>query len=121
MEEVVVTQLLEGVFHAMLVCNDAAGRKVEIDARSSDAIALAVRFGCPIYADSEVMEAAGIVIEEKGKLAVPSSTTKVGRKNSLDQYGIDELENMLQKFIAKEDYEKAAKIRDAIERKKGSN
>ena len=122
LEEVVVTQLLEGVFHAMLVCNDAAGRRVEIDARSSDAIALAVRFGCPIYADAEVMEAAGIVIEEKGKLAVPSSSTKkVTRKNSLDQYGIDELENMLQKLIAKEDYEKAAKIRDAIERKKGSN
>ena len=119
LEEVVITQLLEGVFHAMLVCSNAAGARVEIDARSSDAIALAVRFGCPIYADSEVIEAAGIVIEEKGKLAV-SSTLKASRKNSLDQYGIDELESMLQKYIAKEDYEKAAIVRDAIERKKGS-
>lgn len=120
LEEVVITDLLEGVFHAMLVCKQEASGIIQIDARSSDAIALAVRFGCPIYVDVEVMDEAGIVIEEKGKLAVPTKSKSAGSP-SLDQYPLDELETMLQKFIAKEDYEKAAKIRDVIEKKRGSN
>lgn len=121
LEEVVITDLLEGVFHAMLVCKQESAGIIQIDARSSDAIALAVRFGCPIYVDAEVMDEAGIVIEEKGKLAVPTKTKSSGSSASLDQYPLDELETMLQNFIAKEDYEKAAKIRDAIEKKRGSN
>ena len=120
LEEVVITDLLEGVFHAMLVCKQDTAGIIQIDARSSDAIALAVRFGCPIYVDAEVMDEAGIIIEEKGKLAVPTKA-KATASPSLDQYPLDELETMLQNFIAKEDYEKAAKIRDAIEKKRGSN
>ena len=120
LEEVVITDLLEGVFHAMLVCKQEAAGIIQIDARSSDAIALAVRFGCPIYVDVEVMDEAGIVIEEKGKLAVPTKA-KSSSSASFEQYPLDELETMLQNFIAKEDYEKAAKIRDAIEKKRGSN
>ena len=120
LEEVMITELLEGVFHARLVCNQDTEERIEIDARSSDAIAMAVRFGCPIYVDIDVMDEAGIIIEEKGKIAA-TPKTKSGKNPSLDQYPLDELETMLEKFIAKEDYEKAAKIRDAIERKRGEN
>ena len=120
LEEVMITELLEGVFHARLVCNQDTEERIEIDARSSDAIAMAVRFGCPIYVDIDVMDEAGIIIEEKGKIAA-TPKAKSGKNPSLDQYPLDELETMLEKFIAKEDYEKAAKIRDAIERKRGEN
>ena len=114
LKEVVISQLVEGIFHALLVCVKENGELVEIDARSSDAIALAVRFHCPIYARNSVIEAAGVVSEERRRL-----TPRM--KRGLDGYSEEELENLLEKVLEKEDYENAARIRDAIKRKREDN
>ncbi|MES2617164.1 MAG: bifunctional nuclease domain-containing protein [Bacteroidota bacterium] len=121
--EVVIHKLKEGVFYSMLVC-EMDGVVKEIDSRTSDAIALAVRFDCPIYTTEEIMEAAGITIEDH-------SIEKPGRRNEdmpaqkpksdEDRYKnktIDELEKMLQTALNNEDYLKAAHIRDEIDKRK---
>lgn len=123
MIEVVIHKLKEGVFYSMLVCEHEGVIK-EIDSRTSDAIALAVRFDCPIYTTEEILEAAGITIED-------NTVEKPGRKNEdtpsqklksdEDRYkgkSIDELEKMLQTALNNEDYMKAAQIRDEIDKRK---
>ena len=93
---------------------ESRGNKQEIDARSSDAIALAVRFNCPTYTTLKIMDQAGIIIEESIK-AVPQPNTK------LEDYSLEELENILEEVLTQEDYEKAAKIRDLMEKKKSDS
>lgn len=105
--EVIVSDLINGVFHATLIGQKTDGSLLDVDARSSDAIALAVRFGCPIYTTPAVMEAAGIRLESPEE-------PFTNRPKSLSSYPLEELEQMLAQAIAKEDYESASKIRDAI-------
>ncbi len=112
LDEVEIHQIVEGAFHARLVCTEAGGRRRYIDARTSDAIALAVRIGCPIYTNEDVMSAAGIVLDSPSK----AFTQKRGK---LEDYSLEELERLLQRVLEKEDYESAARIRNAIRRKKG--
>lgn len=109
--EVQVDRILDGVFHAKLVCRKDLGQVVEVDARTSDAIALAVRFGCPIYTFSSVMAEASI--EPEG---VPAEIPR--NKSALQDYSTPQLEELLQKALEREDYESAAKIRDAIQQKR---
>ena len=127
-QEVIIYNLVEGVFFSKLVCND--GKKTtEIDARSSDAIALAVRFGCPIYTYEFILASAGIVIEGSDFVFLdniePTSTTipqekEVESSSSYNSYSDDELQKQLQDALAEEAYEKAAKIRDEISKRKTS-
>lgn len=104
MEEVIIFNLLEGVFYAKLVCNNG-DKKMEIDARTSDAIAIAVRFGCPIYTYEFILSTAGIVLEENAPIEgieehvekqVPTSATKLS-ENELSTASTDELKEMLKK------------------------
>jgi hypothetical protein len=110
--EVLIDSIRNGVFHAKLVCRKDIGEVVKIDARTSDAIALAVRFGCPISTVPQVMSEASIESDE-GKKAPPSS------KGPLQDYSTPQLEELLQKALEREDYESAAKIRDVIKGKEG--
>lgn len=110
--EIVIHRIVEGTFHARLVCTNGNGQTLHIDARTSDAIALAIRLGCPIYTYEDVMDAAGIVLDSPSK----AFTQKRGK---LEDYSLEELERLLQKVLEKEDYESAARIRNAIRRKKG--
>lgn len=112
--EVIISELVEGTFHALLIGKKADGSALKVDARSSDAIAIAVRFGCPIFTTEAIMEAAGVVLDSPSK----AFTNKRGK---LLDYTLDELEKLLEQVLAKEDYESASKIRDAIDRKKGDN
>jgi len=116
--EVVINKFIEGVFHAELVCLDGQ-KEYRIDARTSDAVALALRFHCPIYTYEKIMSVAGIVVEEKktgaGK-AKPMGGEKL--KNVYEQYTTSELKELLQKTVEKEEYEKASKIRDEINKRK---
>jgi len=120
--EVVIYNLVEGIFYAKLICNDG-DKEVEIDTRTSDAIALAVRFGCPIYTYEFILSTAGIVLEE-GSVTKELPTTEsndtsdIKPENATDS--IEELEKKLQKAILEEDYEKASKIRDKIQKLKQS-
>lgn len=105
LKEVVIHQLVEGVFHARLILQKPDGSVAEADARSSDAIALAVRCGVPIFSFEHIILNAGILAE---------SMTGHQMGGSLAQYNVAELEALLEKVIAKEDYESASKIRDYI-------
>ena len=109
--EVIIAELNGSVFHATLIGKKADGTPLEVDARSSDAIAIAVRFGCPIFTTEAIMDKAGVVLESPSK----SFTNKRG---SLVEYSLEELEQLLKQVLEKEDYESASKIRDAIKNKK---
>lgn len=118
LQEVVINKFLEGVFHAELVCLDG-NKEYRIDARTSDAVALALRFQCPIYTNEKIMSAAGIMVDEK-KEDKPVEEAKPARetKSPLEQYTAAELKEMLQKAVEKEEYEEASKIRDEMNRRK---
>ena len=109
--EVMISKLVDGVFHATLIGKKADGSALQVDARSSDAIAMAIRFGCPIFTTESIMQKAGIILDNPSK----AFTNKRG---SLTEYSLKELEQLLKQVLAKEDYESATKIRDAIEQKK---
>ena len=117
-QEVIINNLLDGVFHARLVCK-SNGQSFEIDSRTSDAIAMAVRCGCPIFTFEFILEAAGVVIEDTGEEGVELKPKKQRRrKKSFRDYSEEDLNEQMEKAIQAEDYEKAAKIRDEINRRK---
>ena len=125
MKEVVINKLVDGVFYAVLICIKD-GEMYQIDARTSDALALAVRFECPIYTYDFILESAGILPEdadfgldiEPSTAETSKSTTKRG--STLASYSVDALDKLLEDVIAKEDYERAAEIRDEMAKRKGS-
>lgn len=122
LREVVINNLLDGIFYARLVCV-REGEVFEIDSRTSDAIAMAVRFECPIYTYEFILEAAGVVLEEQDD--APASSSGVRKTGVSPQINADSLENMpmeslqekLKEVLESEDYETAAKIRDEIKRR----
>ena len=121
--EVVINRFRDGVYYAMLVCKQGDDLTM-VDARPSDAIAIAVRVGCEIYAYESVMEEAGIIMEGMEAPTVSDSDEEPINKGvgttSLDLLDLNALEDLLQEAIENEDYEKAAEIRDEINRRKGS-
>ena len=126
-EEVIIFNLLEGVFYAKLVCNNG-DKKMEIDARTSDAIAIAVRFGCPIYTYEFILSTAGIVLEENTPIEgieeqvekqVPTSATKLS-ENELSTASTDDLKEMLKKALDEEAYERASRIRDELNKRQSN-
>lgn len=123
MEEAVVYDFKEGVFYGKIVCTDGA-KIMEIDCRPSDAVALAVRFQCPIYTHEFIMEAAGFVRDSDGESAIQTIEEHTIEHDdpmrSLHARGDDELEKMMQEAIENEDYEMAGHIRDELNRRKGN-
>ncbi len=122
LKEVVINNLLDGIFYARLICLKD-GELFEIDSRTSDALAMAVRFQCPIYTYEFILDAAGIVLEESeeeaGERSRPTEKAVVQSKSpSLSSYSIDDLNKLLDEVLAEEDYERAAKIRDELNRRK---
>lgn len=119
--EVVINRFRDGVYYAMLVCKQGDDLTM-IDARPSDAIAIAVRSGCEIYAYETVMDEAGIIMDdmEKEETEEPAEAPiNIGKaQTSLDMLDLDTLEELLQEAIDNEDYQKAAEIRDEINRRK---
>lgn len=119
-KEVLINNLEEGIFYAQLVC-ELNGTTVEIDSRTSDAIALAVRFDCPIFTYDFILESAGVVLENlepqsKGSDDIPSESRESAEP--LSTYGLEALQKMLADVLAEENYEKAALIRDEINKRK---
>ena len=115
--EVVINRFRDGVYYAMLVCKQGDDLTM-IDARPSDAIAIAVRLGCEINAYESVMEEAGIIMDdmEKEETEEPDEAPiNIGKaQTSLDMLDLDTLEDLLQEAIDNEDYQRAAQIRDEI-------
>ncbi|MDG1435321.1 MAG: DUF151 domain-containing protein [Saprospiraceae bacterium] len=133
LKEVIINNLLDGIFYARLICIKD-GEEFEIDSRTSDALAMAVRFNCPIFTYEFILDAAGVIledsedggIEEQAPTEKPKATSskKSRRKktvsgNTLSSYTADELSKMLEEVLDDEDYERAAKIRDEITRREG--
>lgn len=121
LKEIVINNLLEGVFYARLVCVKD-GELLEIDSRTSDALAMAVRFRCPIYTYDFILDAAGIVLEGEEEAEETASSGRSGRPSgksrTLSTMSIDDLSRMLEEVLGEEDYERAAEIRDEINRRK---
>ncbi len=115
--EVVINRFRDGVYYAMLVCKQGDDLTM-IDARPSDAIAIAVRLGCEINAYESVMEEAGIIMDDIGKPRPEAQDDVIINKGnedtSLDMLDIEALEDLLQEAIDNEDYQRAAQIRDEI-------
>lgn len=119
LKEVVINNLLDGIFYARLVCTKN-GELFEIDSRTSDAIAMAVRFECPIFTYDFILEAAGVVLEEQeeaeGGAGAPRAPAPID-SSALETYPIEALQRRLQEVLEAEDYETAAKIRDELKRR----
>jgi bifunctional DNase/RNase len=123
LKEVVINNLLDGIFYARLVCLKD-GELIEVDSRTSDALAMAVRFDCPIYSYEFILDAAGVVLEEEGDSPAEdiapgeSATEEPVKKESLDEYSMESLKKLLDEVLAEENYERAAEIRDEINKRK---
>ncbi|MDO9612900.1 MAG: bifunctional nuclease family protein [Bacteroidota bacterium] len=121
--EVIIYKLEEGIFYSELVCIKD-GNQLIIDSRTSDAVALALRFGSPIYTTEEILERAGIVIEfenepNQEEWNRPASEEQPrGKKHEYGKYTSAELSEMLTSAINDEDYERASAIRDEINRRR---
>lgn len=124
LKEIVISDLKEGIFYAKIVCTDNL-REVEIDARPSDAIAIGLRFDIPIYTYEAILSEAGIISsslsedDEDGEEEVIKETLQPrgSVSDQLRDLSYDELQRMLDDSLSKEDYEKAAKIRDEMGRR----
>jgi len=122
LREVVINNLLDGIFYSRLICVKN-GEMFEIDSRTSDAIAMAVRSECPIYTYDFILEAAGIVLDEQQEGEAASQVTARPTANmpidsdALEAFSSEMLQQKLQEVLDDEDYETAAKIRDELKRR----
>ena len=110
MTEARLTRVEQEIFYANVILTTPTGDLLTLDARPSDAIALAVRFNCPLRTTAAVVEASGYYIDEKVR----------DRKGSYAEYTLTELHELLARIIRKQDYESAARVRDAIDRREQS-
>ncbi|MBN1388439.1 MAG: bifunctional nuclease family protein [Bacteroidales bacterium] len=121
LEEVFIHKLEEGVFYSQLIIKKD-GKEIIMDSRTSDAVALALRFNCPIYIAEEIMDKAGIVIKDNEYENVESAESKQPRSRKpsppeLSELSISELKAKLDEAVKAEDYERAAFIKDEIDRR----
>lgn len=124
LQEIVINNLLDGIFYARLVCMQD-GERIEVDSRTSDALAMAVRFQCPIYTYEFILDAAGIILEEDDEeeegYTTDEEVESARTSDSLSSFSIDALQKMLEEVLEEENYERAAKIRDEIDRRKSNS
>ncbi|MEN9549146.1 MAG: hypothetical protein RIR12_1737 [Bacteroidota bacterium] len=120
LHEIIISDLQEGIFYSKLVCSNDKDT-IEIDSRTSDAIALAVRFGCPIYTYENILDNAGILMEDsdegkkkKKKQAVMVDQDTTTGKEDLKTMNLEELNTLLNEVLESEDYMRAIAIRDEI-------
>lgn len=118
LREVFIYRLEAGIFYSELLF-ETSETIIKIDSRTSDAIALALRYGCPIYSTPEIMEKAGILVEQGLRQEQPMSYQTVETEEDILQgYSVQELRKMLDEAVEKEEYEKASRIRDILKNKK---
>jgi len=118
-KEVIINKFQEGIFYSKLIC-DHANIESEIDARTSDAVALAIRFHSPIYTDEKILAEAGILMDESQAPSFGAKKAEMGKadENEYAEYSLNELHDMLKNAVEDENYEKASIIRDEIQKRK---
>jgi len=123
LHEIIISDLQEGIFYSKLVCS-SDNDTIEIDSRTSDALALAVRFGCPVFTYEHILESAGILMEDPGttgkKKKTPTVTSEEerGGKDDLKTMNLEDLNTLLNEVLEQEDYIRAIAIRDEINARK---
>jgi len=124
-QEILISDLREGVFYSRIICIADNAERLEIDARPSDAIAIGLRFNAPIYTYASILSEAGIIInEDEEENATEESTTDAEVEapktvSSLGEFTTEQLNQLLDEALEEEDYEKAARIRDEIQKREG--
>lgn len=116
LQEVYICDLQEGIFYSKLVCYNT-NDTIEIDSRTSDALALAVRFGCPIYVYEHILDQAGLANEKSEKMNMPTAVTKTSERSDLAKLSLAELNELLNEVLEQEDYIRAIDIRDEINKR----
>lgn len=122
--EVFIYRFEDGIFYSQLTFADSE-RTIEIDSRTSDAIAIALRFHAPIYTTRTVIEATGMIIDVTSEEDNESTTARQEassgekRRPKIENYTVEELEKLLEKLIAAENYEEAARVSEILNRKRG--
>jgi bifunctional DNase/RNase len=119
LQEIIINDLQEGIFYSKLICNTEADT-VEIDSRTSDALALAVRFGCSIFTYEHILENAGIMMEDtpgKKKKATDAEPIPTGNEDYKNM-SVEELQNLLEEVVDQEDYIKAIAIKKELDKRK---
>ena len=125
-EKIVIHTLIEGIFHSSFYCkNGITNEIVAIDSRTSDAIAIAIRYGCPIYTYEDILSRAGIILTSGSsedtdytELNLNEEEDKSANPKDLRNFNLNKLQKMLSIAIQEEDYEKASEIRDEINSRK---
>ena len=120
-QKIVIHTLIEGIFHSSFHCkHNDTGKEVEIDARTSDAIAIAIRFRCPIFTYEDILLRAGIIINNSNKdfnEDLDLIDDKDVKPEGINTFSTVKLKIMLNKAIEEEDYEKASEIRDELKKR----
>jgi bifunctional DNase/RNase len=116
LQEVYICDLQEGIFYSKLVCYNS-NDTIEIDSRTSDALALAVRFGCPVYVYEHILDQAGLTNEKADKVDMPATITKTTERSDLAKLSLAELNQLLTEVLEQEDYIRAIDIRDEINKR----
>ncbi len=116
LQEVYICDLQEGIFYSKLVCHNN-NDTIEIDSRTSDALALAVRFGCPIYVYEHILDQAGLANDKTEKIDIPTAITKTSERSNLAKLSLNELNELLNEVLEQEDYIRAIDIRDEINKR----
>ena len=127
LKEVYIYKFEDGIFYSEMTFSDSE-REVSLDARTSDAIALAMRMGAPIFTTRAIMEETGFVMEVEGREDQAQNeddgsddSIQAMRVPDLERYSIEELEKTLARLIEREEYEEAARVSEILKRKKSSN
>jgi bifunctional DNase/RNase len=119
-KEIVIYNLIEGIFYSKIIC-EREGQVTEIDARTSDAIAIGVRFNCPIFTFENILSSAGTLMDENQSkdddFSMDDDDESIQPEGSLTSLNLEELENQLNDAINDEDYELASRIRDEINKR----
>jgi len=120
-QKVIIHTLIEGIFHASFHCKHTiSGEEVKIDARTSDAIAIAIRYGCPIFTYEDILARAGIIINsarEDKEFSLDGEEDKTMEDDNITTFGLGKLKKLLAAAIEEEDYEKASELRDEIKKR----
>lgn len=117
LHEVLIADLQEGIFYSKLLCSSDADT-VEIDSRTSDALALAVRFGCPIYIYENIFDIAGVENPDQSTLEEKNTVPEPSAYEDMKKMSLDELNTLLNEVLEQEDYIRAIAIRDEINARK---